>query len=56
MNVQTDLNTQGNSLKKSLGSVMEQKTDNLKMRATLPGLRLPTQTSPITMKQSLGEL
>lgn len=33
MNVQTNLNTQRNSLKKSLGPEMEQKTDNLKMRA-----------------------
>lgn len=51
-----NLNPQRNGLKKSLGPEMEQKTDNLNMRAILPEFRLPTQTSPVSMKQSLGEL
>lgn len=51
-----NLNPQRKGLKKSLGPEMEQKTDNLNMRAILPEFRLPTQTSPVSMKQSLGEL
>lgn len=34
MNVQINQNTQGNGLRKSLGSELEQETEQLRMRAT----------------------